>query len=113
MTITITIIITIIITIKSASLRLPSSTTKEEIHEIVEKTLTELGISDCADVLIGGELIKGISGGQRKRTSVGVEIVTKPALLFLDEPTRYHYHNYFIIITLIIIIIIIIIIKWS
>lgn len=71
----------------SASLRLPSTTTKEEIHEIVEKTLTELGIQDCADVLIGGELIKGISGGQRKRTSVGVEIVTKPSLLFLDEPT--------------------------
>jgi energy-coupling factor transporter ATP-binding protein EcfA2 len=36
---------------------------------------------------VGGELIKGISGGERKRTSVGVELVTKPALVFLDEPT--------------------------
>ena len=46
-----------------------------------------LGIEDCADTLIGGALIKGISGGQRKRTSIGVEIITDPALLFLDEPT--------------------------
>jgi len=57
--------------------------------------LKELGIEDCADVLIGGELIKGISGGQRKRTSVGVEIVTKPSLLFLDEPTSGLYYYFF------------------
>ena len=35
----------------------------------------------------GGALIKGISGGQRKRTSIGIEIITDPVLLFLDEPT--------------------------
>ena len=58
---------------------------REEIKELVDTTLKELGIDDCADVLIGGELIKGISGGQRKRTSVGVEIVTKPSLLFLGD----------------------------
>ena len=49
--------------------------------------LNELGLTDCADTIVGGALIKGISGGQRKRTSVGVELVTKPALVFLDEPT--------------------------
>ena len=37
--------------------------------------------------MIGGALIKGISGGQRKRTSIGIEIITDPVLLFLDEPT--------------------------
>lgn len=71
----------------SAALRLPPSTTLEEISELVERTLEHLGILECADVMIGGELIKGISGGQRKRTSVGVEIITSPSLLFLDEPT--------------------------
>ncbi len=45
----------------------------------------------CADVLIEGTLIEGaliegISGGQAKRTSVGIEIITSPTLLFLDEP---------------------------
>jgi len=47
----------------------------------------ELGLDACADTMIGGHLIKGISGGERKRTSVGVELVVKPALVFLDEPT--------------------------
>ena len=68
----------------SASMRLPSSTTKEQITTLVNATLNDLGIIDCADVLIGGALIKGISGGQRKRTSVGIEIVTKP--LVKHEP---------------------------
>ncbi len=71
----------------SAALRLPKGTSLKFINELVETTLSELGLSECADVLIGGALIKGISGGQRKRTSVGVEIITKPSLLFLDEPT--------------------------
>ena len=71
----------------SAALRLPKGTPLQVINELVETTLSELGLTECADVLIGGALIKGISGGQRKRTSVGVEIITKPSLLFLDEPT--------------------------
>ena len=37
--------------------------------------------------MIGGHLIKGISGGERKRTSVGVDLVVKTTLVFLDEPT--------------------------
>jgi len=49
--------------------------------------LDELGLMSCADTLVGGALLKGISGGERKRTSVGVELVTRPALVFLDEPT--------------------------
>ena len=68
----------------SAKLRLPRITTDEEIEVLTDKMLSELGLNDCADTMIGGELIKGISGGERKRTSVGVELVTKPSLVFLD-----------------------------
>jgi ABC-type glutathione transport system ATPase component len=50
--------------------------------------LDELGLNKCADTIVGGALIKGISGGERKRTSVGVELVVKPALIFLDEPSK-------------------------
>ena len=71
----------------SARLRLPRSTTSEDLDQLTERMLEELGLTKCADTIVGGELIKGISGGERKRTSVGVELVTKPALVFLDEPT--------------------------
>jgi ABC-type multidrug transport system ATPase subunit len=71
----------------SAKLRLPKSTTEDQLKRLTARMLTELGLTDCADTMVGGVLIKGISGGQRKRTSVGVELVTKPALVFLDEPT--------------------------
>ena len=64
----------------SASMRLSSSTSKEKIDELVNGLLEELGLGICADIMIGGALIKGISGGQRKRTSVGVELITNPAV---------------------------------
>jgi ABC-type multidrug transport system ATPase subunit len=71
----------------SARLRLPAETTDQDIKETVDSLLEELGLTGCADVMIGGPLIKGISGGQKKRTSVGIELITNPSLLFLDEPT--------------------------
>ncbi len=71
----------------SAKLRLPPDTSEEFILEKVEKLLVELNLAACANVMVGGPLIQGISGGQRKRTSVGVEIITDPNILFLDEPT--------------------------
>ena len=71
----------------SAKLRLPRNTKESQLDKLTSRMLTELGLVSCADTIVGGELIKGISGGERKRTSVGVELVTKPALVFLDEPT--------------------------
>jgi len=41
----------------------------------------------AAETKIGGPLVKGVSGGERKRTSIGVELITDPNLIFLDEPT--------------------------
>jgi ABC-type multidrug transport system ATPase subunit len=70
----------------SAKLRLPRSTTDASIDKLVNRMLKELGLSACADTIVGGPLIKGISGGERKRTSVGVELVVKPSMVFLDEP---------------------------
>jgi ABC-type multidrug transport system ATPase subunit len=71
----------------SAKLRLPRGTTESQLDKLTERMIKELGLVSCADTIVGGELIKGISGGERKRTSVGVELVVKPALVFLDEPT--------------------------
>jgi len=69
----------------SAKLRLPRLTRESQLDKLVERMITELGLTSCADTIVGGALIKGISGGERKRTSVGVELVTKPTLVFLGE----------------------------
>jgi len=71
----------------SAKLRLPRSTTEKELEYLTDQILTGLGLQRCADTMIGGTLLKGVSGGERKRTSVGVELVVKPSVVFLDEPT--------------------------
>lgn len=44
-------------------------------------------MTSCADTRVGGHLMKGLSGGERKRTAIGYELITNPSLLFLDEPT--------------------------
>uniref|UniRef100_A0A0G4H9Y0 ABC transporter domain-containing protein n=1 Tax=Chromera velia CCMP2878 TaxID=1169474 RepID=A0A0G4H9Y0_9ALVE len=61
--------------------------TAEQRKARVENVISSLGLQVCRDVLIGGELKKGISGGQKKRVSIGLELVDDPSLLFLDEPT--------------------------
>ncbi|GMI21589.1 hypothetical protein TrCOL_g7401 [Triparma columacea] len=71
----------------SATLRLGVKKNKEQISEIVNAMLAALGLEQCADTFIGDQLSKGISGGERKRTAIGVELVTSPSLVFLDEPT--------------------------
>lgn len=69
----------------SAHLRLEASELVN-IDAAVNETLDILGIMECADTIIGGGLLPGISGGQKKRTSVGVELITNPSILILDEP---------------------------
>ncbi|KAK9123246.1 hypothetical protein Sjap_012848 [Stephania japonica] len=71
----------------SAHLRLPSTLTKEEINDVVEGTIAEMGLIDCANTVIGNWHLRGVSGGEKKRVSIALEILTRPYLLFLDEPT--------------------------
>ncbi|XP_004505644.1 ABC transporter G family member 15-like [Cicer arietinum] len=71
----------------SAHLRLPTTMSKEEVNGIIDGTIIEMGLQDCADRLIGNWHLRGISGGEKKRLSIALEILTRPRLLFLDEPT--------------------------
>lgn len=71
----------------SAKMRLPRATTSDELDDLTARMLEELGLKQCADSFVGGPLIKGISGGERKRTSVGIELVAMPSIVCLDEPT--------------------------
>jgi len=61
--------------------------TDEQIKERVEKVLVNLGLSEIRDLKVGSPLHKTISGGQRKRLNIGLELLREPTILFVDEPT--------------------------
>lgn len=71
----------------SARLRLPDKMGRSEKRALVERTIIEMGLQDCADTVIGNWHLRGISGGEKRRVSIAVEILMRPRLLFLDEPT--------------------------
>ncbi|MFO7827044.1 MAG: ATP-binding cassette domain-containing protein [Bacteroidales bacterium] len=61
--------------------------TEQEIQEAVLEVLENLGLYEIRDVEVGSPLNKKISGGQRKRLNIALELIREPAVLFLDEPT--------------------------
>jgi ABC-type multidrug transport system ATPase subunit len=71
----------------SATLRLGNNVSPEEKMERVEEMITMLNLGKCANTIVGDTNIKGISGGERKRTAMAMELITNPVILFLDEPT--------------------------
>lgn len=60
---------------------------ESEIDMLVTKTLEDLGLLESRDLKVGSPLQKTISGGQRKRLNIGLELLRQPAVLFCDEPT--------------------------
>ncbi|EJP61762.1 ABC transporter [Beauveria bassiana ARSEF 2860] len=71
----------------AAGLRLPSFMSTEEKYQRAEAVLLKMGLKDCANNLVGNEMIKGISGGEKRRASIAVQVLTDPRVLLLDEPT--------------------------
>eukprot|EP01018_Ginkgo_biloba_P029591 Gb_19188 [translate_table: standard] len=71
----------------SAWFRLPPSVSKQEKEAKVESLISELGLVHVSDTRIGDESIRGVSGGERRRVSIGVDVIHDPAVLLLDEPT--------------------------
>lgn len=61
--------------------------TKEEIEKITEQTLLSLGLYEKRNLRVGSPLNVVISGGQRKRLNIALELIREPSILFLDEPT--------------------------
>ncbi|KAJ0744000.1 putative ABC transporter, P-loop containing nucleoside triphosphate hydrolase [Helianthus annuus] len=70
----------------SAELQLPKSMPKSEKRERADKTIREMGLQNSMNTRIGGWGIKGLSGGQKRRLSICVELLTHPKFLLLDEP---------------------------
>ena len=72
----------------SAILRLPRGTTSSEVTAIVTGVIADLGLTHVATSYVGGGSgIRGVSGGELRRVSIAMELVTNPAVIILDEPT--------------------------
>ena len=69
------------------SAKMTTDTNAQERKELVDEVIEELGLTGCADRIIGGTVVRGISGGEKKRVSLGVEMIFNPSVIFLDEPT--------------------------
>ena len=57
----------------------------------MDEIIDDLGLEAVADMKVGTDEMRGISGGERKRTCIGMELITNPDVLFLDEPTTGMY----------------------
>ncbi|CAN0926715.1 ABC transporter G family member 20, partial [Linum grandiflorum] len=71
----------------AAEFRLPRSLSKSKKKARVQALIDQLGLRSAAKTVIGDEGHRGVSGGERRRVSIGIDIVHDPILLFLDEPT--------------------------
>ncbi|KAM7253695.1 hypothetical protein ACFE04_031377 [Oxalis oulophora] len=71
----------------SAEFRLPRSFSKSKKKARVHALIEQLGLQAATNTMIGDEGHRGVSGGERRRVSIGVDIIHDPILLFLDEPT--------------------------
>lgn len=68
-----------------AKLKLPLP--KPERKEVVNELVKNLKLEKCIDTIVGGTNMKGVSGGEKKRTSIAFELISDPQVLVLDEPT--------------------------
>ena len=73
--------------VMSATLRLGKKVSKEKVDKKVKEMLSVLKLNNCCDTVVGDASIKGVSGGERKRCAMAMEMITDPSVLFLDEPT--------------------------
>lgn len=71
----------------ASELRLPRESSFKERMDRVDSVIAELGLKKCSETRIGNEKVRGVSGGERRRVSIAVEVLRGPPVMFLDEPT--------------------------
>lgn len=71
----------------SGRFRLPKGTPLYEIEDLADTVLANLGLSRKANSIVGDVTRRGVSGGEKKRVNIGLELMARPSALFLDEPT--------------------------
>ncbi|KAK3777342.1 hypothetical protein RRG08_062507 [Elysia crispata] len=70
-----------------ALMKLPGTLKNEEIDRKVQKVICDMGLTHVADSRIGGAVVRGVSGGEKRRITIGVQLLKDPEILLLDEPT--------------------------
>ncbi|XP_073905698.1 ATP-binding cassette sub-family G member 8 isoform X1 [Castor canadensis] len=70
-----------------AQLRLPRTFSQAQRDKRVEDVIAELRLRQCANTRVGNTYMRGVSGGERRRVSIGVQLLWNPGILILDEPT--------------------------
>jgi ABC-type multidrug transport system ATPase subunit len=68
-------------------LKLGARLSKHARDTMVRDLIQQLGLSSASDTIVGNQKVRGISGGERKRLSIAVEMISAPSVIFLDEPT--------------------------
>ncbi|KAK1423708.1 hypothetical protein QVD17_19016 [Tagetes erecta] len=71
----------------AAEFRLPRTLSESKKKQRVQALIDQLGLRNAADMVIGDEGHRGVSGGERRCVSIGTYIIHDPIILFLDEPT--------------------------
>uniref|UniRef100_A0A3B4YVI7 ATP-binding cassette sub-family G member 8 n=1 Tax=Stegastes partitus TaxID=144197 RepID=A0A3B4YVI7_9TELE len=70
-----------------AKLRLPTHFTQAQRDQRVDDVIAELRLRQCAHTRVGNDYVRGVSGGERRRVSIAVQLLWNPGILILDEPT--------------------------
>ncbi|KAM3606947.1 uncharacterized protein V6R79_026200 [Siganus canaliculatus] len=70
-----------------AKLRLPTHFTQAQRDQRVDDVIAELRLRQCANTRVGNDYVRGVSGGERRRVSIAVQLLWNPGILILDEPT--------------------------
>uniref|UniRef100_H3GHI3 ABC transporter domain-containing protein n=1 Tax=Phytophthora ramorum TaxID=164328 RepID=H3GHI3_PHYRM len=71
----------------AAKLSLPTSVSTRQIEARVDDVVEAMGLATCRHTLVGDIFRKGLSGGQKRRLSIAIELLSNPSILILDEPT--------------------------
>ena len=73
--------------IYAGKFKLPKDTPMNNIKDLADEVIADLGLTRVADSRVGDVTKRGVSGGEKKRVNIGLELMAKPSILFLDEPT--------------------------
>ena len=72
----------------AGKIRLPHGTSHNDIEDLADEVIADLGLTRVSSSIVGDVTRRGVSGGEKKRVNIGLELMSKPSILFLDEPTR-------------------------